>query len=143
MGGRCRCDGLELGGLSGLNPWFVYFSVPVFGQDGPSVARAGYDFMIQGMGGIMDLTGDPEGEPQKIGVAYVDIFTGVYATVAILAALRDRDIRGRGSHIDMSLLDCMVGVLANPAMNFLVSGQTTRPHCNTTTNIAPHTNFSA
>src|SRR3546814_12326806 len=66
--------------------------------------------MIQGMGGIMDLTGDPEGEPQKIGVAYVDIFTGVYATVAILAALRDRDIRGRGSLIDMSLLDCQVGV---------------------------------
>src|SRR3546814_18321840 len=79
--------------------------------------------MIQGVGGIMDLTGDPEGEPQKIGVAYVDIFTGVYATVAILAALRDRDIRGRGSHIDMSLLDCQVGVLANQAMNFLASGQ--------------------
>src|SRR3546814_8331689 len=82
--------------------------------------------MIQGVGGIMDLTGDPEGEPQKIGVAYVDIFTGVYATVAILAALRDRDIRGRGSHIDMSLLDCQVGVLANQAMNFLASGQTPR-----------------
>src|SRR3546814_19012703 len=82
--------------------------------------------MIQGMGGIMDLTGDPEGEPQKIGVAYVDIFSGVYATVAILAALRDRDIRGRGSHIDMSLLDCQVGVLANQAMNFLASGQTPR-----------------
>src|SRR3546814_15376437 len=75
-------------------------------QTGPYADRAGYDFMIQGMGGIMDLTGDPEGEPQKIGVAYVDIFTGVYATVAILAALRDRDIRGRGSHIDMSLLAC-------------------------------------
>src|SRR3546814_18984750 len=99
--------------------------------------------MIQGMGGIMDLTGDPEGEPQKIGVAYVDIFTGVYATVAILAALRDRDIRGRGSHIDMSLLVCQVGVLANHAMNFLARGQTPRRLGNAHPHIAPYKTFAA
>src|SRR3546814_5067554 len=101
--GGLRKYGLDAHSLRAINPRLVYCSITGFGQTGPYADRAGYDFMIQGMGGIMDLTGDPEGEPQKIGVAYVDIFTGVYATVAILAALRDRDIRGRGSHIDMSL----------------------------------------
>ena len=89
-------------------------------------ARAGYDFMIQGMGGIMDLTGAPDGEPQKIGVAFADIFTGVYAAVAIQAALRRRDETGEGCHIDMALLDAQVGVLANQAMNYLVSGRRRR-----------------
>ena len=86
-------------------------------------ARAGYDFMIQGMGGIMDLTGDPDGEPQKIGVAFADIFTGVYSVVGILAALRRRDETGEGAHIDMALLDVQTSVLANQAMNYLASGK--------------------
>ena len=141
--GGLRKYGLDAHSLRAINPHLVYCSITGFGQTGPYADRAGYDFMIQGMGGIMDLTGDPEGEPQKIGVAYVDIFTGVYATVAILAALRDRDIRGRGSHIDMSLLDCQVGVLANQAMNFLASGQTPRRLGNAHPNIAPYQTFAA
>ena len=98
----------------------VYCSITGFGQTGPEAARAGYDFIIQGMGGIMDLTGEPDGAPQKIGVAFADIFTGVYAATAILAALRGRDATGRGCHIDMALLDVQVAVLANQAMNYLV-----------------------
>ncbi|MBB4642495.1 CaiB/BaiF CoA transferase family protein [Rhizorhapis suberifaciens] len=122
-------------------PHLVYCSITGFGQTGPYAARAGYDLMIQGMGGIMDLTGDPDGEPQKVGVAFADIFTGVYAVVAILAALRQRDVSGQGAHIDMALLDCQVGVLANQAMNYLVTGNSPSRLGNAHPNIAPYQTF--
>ena len=133
--------GLDYVSLSTLNPRLVYCSITGFGQDGPYAPRAGYDFMIQGMGGIMDLTGDPDGEPQKIGVAFADIFTGVYASTAILAALRGREQSGRGCHIDMALLDTQVAVLANQAMNYLVSGTSPRRLGNRHPNIAPYQTF--
>jgi crotonobetainyl-CoA:carnitine CoA-transferase CaiB-like acyl-CoA transferase len=134
--------GLDYASLAEINPRLVYCSITGFGQDGPYAARAGYDFMIQGMGGIMDLTGDPEGEPQKIGVAFADIFTGVYASTAILAALRGRDATGRGCWIDMALLDTQVAVLANQAMNYLVSGTPPRRLGNAHPNIAPYQTFA-
>jgi crotonobetainyl-CoA:carnitine CoA-transferase CaiB-like acyl-CoA transferase len=133
--------GLDYVALSTLNPRLIYCSITGFGQDGPYAPRAGYDFMIQGMGGIMDLTGDPAGEPQKIGVAFADIFTGVYAANAILAALHGRERSGRGCHIDMALLDTQVSVLANQAMNYLVSGETPRRLGNAHPNIAPYQTF--
>ena len=134
--------GLDAESLRASCPRLVYCSITGFGQTGPYAPRAGYDFMIQGLGGIMDLTGEPDGEPQKVGVAYADIFTGVYAAVAILAALRRRDVTGEGAHVDMALLDCQVGVLANQAMNYLVSGE---PPCrlgNAHPNIAPYQTFA-
>ena len=134
--------GLDYASLSALNPRLVYCSITGFGQDGPYAARAGYDFMIQGMGGIMDLTGAPEGEPQKIGVAFADIFTGVYASTAVLAALRGRESSGRGCWIDMALLDTQVAVLANQAMNYLVSGTPPRRLGNAHPNIAPYQTFA-
>ncbi|HEX2257975.1 MAG TPA: CaiB/BaiF CoA-transferase family protein, partial [Afifellaceae bacterium] len=102
---------------------------------------AGYDFMIQGMGGIMDLTGAPDGEPQKVGVAYADIFTGLYAAIAVQAALRRRDATAEGAYIDMALLDTQVGVLANQAMNFLASGVSPRRLGNAHPNIVPYQVF--
>lgn len=134
--------GLDYASLSALNPRLVYCSITGFGQTGPYASRAGYDFMIQGMGGIMDLTGDPEGEPQKIGVAFADIFTGVYAANAILAAIHGRQQTGRGCHIDMALLDTQVAVLANQAMNYLVSGEVPRRLGNAHPNIAPYQTFA-
>jgi crotonobetainyl-CoA:carnitine CoA-transferase CaiB-like acyl-CoA transferase len=133
--------GLDYASLSALNPRLIYCSITGFGQDGPYAPRAGYDFMIQGMGGIMDLTGDPAGEPQKIGVAFADIFTGVYASNAIVAALHGRERTGKGCHIDMALLDTQVAVLANQAMNYLVSGDTPRRLGNAHPNIAPYQTF--
>jgi crotonobetainyl-CoA:carnitine CoA-transferase CaiB-like acyl-CoA transferase len=140
VGGLVRY-GLDYPSLAGVNPRLIYCSITGFGQDGPYAPRAGYDFMIQGMGGIMDLTGDPAGEPQKIGVAFADIFTGVYASNAILAALHGRAASGRGCHIDMALLDTQVAVLANQAMNYLVSGDTPRRLGNAHPNIAPYQTF--
>ncbi len=134
--------GLDFASVSALNPRLVYCSITGFGQDGPYAARPGYDFMIQGMGGIMSLTGDAEGEPQKTGVAFADIFTGLYASNAILAALRGRDQSGRGCHIDMALLDTQVAVLANQAMNYLVSGQVPHRMGNAHPNIAPYQTFA-
>jgi len=133
--------GLDYESLKKVNPRLVYCSITGFGQDGPYASRAGYDFMIQGMGGIMDLTGDPEGEPQKIGVAYVDIFTGVYSVVGILAALRQCDATGEGTHLDMALLDVQTSVLANQAMNYLASGQSPRRMGNAHPNIVPYQVF--
>ena len=130
--------GLDVASLTGINPRLVYCSITGFGQDGPAAALAGYDFIVQGMSGIMDLTGEPDGEPQKIGVAFADIFTGLYAVVAIQAALRQRERTGRGQHIDMSLLDCMVGVLGNQALNYLVSGDAPTRMGNRHPNIAPY-----
>ncbi|MHA1128376.1 MAG: CaiB/BaiF CoA transferase family protein [Alphaproteobacteria bacterium] len=133
--------GLDYASLHKINPRLIYCSVTGFGQTGPYAHRAGYDYIIQGMSGIMDLTGDPEGEPQKIGVAFADIFTGLYGVIAIQAALTQRQLSGSGQHIDMSLLDSMVGVLGNQAMNYLVSGKTPRRMGNIHPNIAPYQVF--
>ena len=130
--------GLDYASLAALNPKLIYCSITGFGQDGPYALRPGYDFMIQGMSGIMDLTGDPEGEPQKMGVAFADIFTGLYGVIAIQAALAQRAGTGRGQHIDMALLDCMVGVLANQGLNFLASGQSPKRLGNAHPNIVPY-----
>jgi len=134
--------GLDFESLKAVNPRLIYCSITGFGQDGPYAARAGYDFMIQGMGGIMDLTGDPAGEPQKIGVAFADIFTGVYASNAILAALHGRGATGQGCHIDMALLDVQVAVLANQAMNYLIGGIVPHRMGNAHPNIAPYQTFA-
>jgi crotonobetainyl-CoA:carnitine CoA-transferase CaiB-like acyl-CoA transferase len=133
--------GLDFPSLSALNQRLVYCSITGFGQNGPYAARAGYDFIIQGMSGIMDLTGEPGGQPQKIGVAFADIFTGVYSVIAIQAALAQREKTGRGQYIDMALLDTMIGVLANQGMNFLASGQCPTRLGNAHPNIAPYAVF--
>jgi crotonobetainyl-CoA:carnitine CoA-transferase CaiB-like acyl-CoA transferase len=142
LGGLAKY-GLDYDSLREINPSLIYCSITGFGQDGPYAARAGYDFIVQGMSGIMDLTGDPQGAPQKIGVAYADILTGLYAVIAIQAALHQREKTGRGQHIDMALLDVMVGTLANQAMNYLVSGKVPRRLGNAHPNIAPYEAFSA
>ncbi|SIR28341.1 Crotonobetainyl-CoA:carnitine CoA-transferase CaiB [Rhizobium sp. RU20A] len=133
--------GLDYESLKAVNPRLVYCSVTGFGQDGPYAHRAGYDYIVQGMSGIMDLTGEPEREPQKIGVAFADIFTGLYGVIAIQAALAQRERTGRGQRIDIALLDCMTGVLANQALNFLVSGKAPKRLGNAHPNIAPYQVF--
>ena len=140
LGGLAKF-GLDYESLREVNPRLIYCSITGFGQDGPYAARAGYDFIVQGMSGIMDLTGDPAGPPQKIGVAYADILTGLYAIIAIQAALRQREATGRGQHIDMALMDVMVGTLANQAMNYLVSGESPTRLGNAHPNIAPYEAF--
>lgn len=133
--------GLDYDSLKEINPRLIYCSITGFGQDGPYAGRAGYDFMIQGMGGIMDLTGEPDGEPQKIGVAFADLFTGLYSVIGIQSALIEREKTGVGCHLDMALLDCQTGVLANQAMNYLVSGQVPRRMGNAHPNIVPYQVF--
>src|SRR3954464_655104 len=140
VGGLARY-GLDHGSLAKANGGLVYCSITGFGQDGPYAPRAGYDFIIQGMGGAMSLTGEPDGEPQKSGIAYADLFTGLYATVAILAALRERDRTGRGAHIDMALLDSQVAVLANQALNWMVSGEVPHRMGNGHANLVPYQAF--
>jgi crotonobetainyl-CoA:carnitine CoA-transferase CaiB-like acyl-CoA transferase len=130
--------GLDYATLSADHLGLVYCSITGFGQDGPYAARAGYDFIVQGMGGIMSLTGEPDGAPQKIGVAYADILTGLYAVIGIQAALAERARTGRGAHVDMALFDVMVGTLANQAMNYLVSGTAPMRLGNAHPNIAPY-----
>jgi crotonobetainyl-CoA:carnitine CoA-transferase CaiB-like acyl-CoA transferase len=133
--------GLDYESLRKVNPRLIYCSVTGFGQDGPYAHRAGYDYIVQGMSGIMDLTGEPDREPQKIGVAFADIFTGLYGVIAVQAALAQRERTGEGQQIDMALLDCMTGVLANQALNFLVSGKAPRRLGNAHPNIAPYQVF--
>ena len=133
--------GLDYPALAHLNPRLIYCSVTGFGQTGPYAQRAGYDFIIQGMSGIMDLTGEPDGEPQKVGVAFADIFTGTYGAVAVLAALAQRVQTGLGQHIHMSLLDSMVGVLANQGLNYLVTGRAPHRLGNAHPNIVPYQVF--
>ena len=139
--GGLKKYGLDYESLAEINPRLVYCSITGFGQDGPYASRPGYDFIIQGMSGIMDLTGDPDGPPQKMGVAFADIFTGVYAVIGIQAALAHRERTGRGQHIDMALLDTMVSVLGNQAMNYLVSGKNPTRAGNAHPNIAPYEAF--
>ncbi len=135
--------GLDPASLRALNPRLVVCSITGFGQTGPYAPRAGYDFIIQGMGGFMSLTGEPDGAPQKAGVAYADIFTGVYSAVAILAALRRRDATGEGAHVDMALLDTQVGVLANQALNWMASGKVPHRMGNGHANLVPYQAFRA
>jgi crotonobetainyl-CoA:carnitine CoA-transferase CaiB-like acyl-CoA transferase len=127
--------------LAAENPRLIYCSVTGFGQNGPYAHRAGYDLMIQGMGGIMDLTGPADGEPMRIGVAFADVFTGVYSALAILAALAAREKSGRGSHVDMALLDTQVGVLANQASFYLSSGQVPHRMGNAHATVVPYQVF--
>jgi crotonobetainyl-CoA:carnitine CoA-transferase CaiB-like acyl-CoA transferase len=141
--GGLAAYGLDYSSLRAVNSRLIYCSITGFGQDGPYAARPGYDFIVQGMGGIMDLTGEPDGPPQKTGVAYADIFTGLYAANAILAALHGREATGAGCHIDMALLDTQVAVLANQAMNYFVTGEPPRRHGNVHPNIAPYQTFEA
>ena len=134
--------GLDYATLAARQPRLVYCSVTGFGQTGPYAGRPGYDAMIQAMGGVMDLTGEPDGGPQKIGVAIADLFTGVYGVVAIQAALAQRERTGRGQQIDMALLDVMTAVLAYQALNYLVSGEAPRRLGNAHPNIVPYQSFA-
>ena len=130
--------GLDHRSLRALNPSLVYCSVTGFGQTGPRAHLAGYDFMIQGLSGIMDLTGEPDGEPQKAGVAFADLFTALYGVIAIQDALQRREHTGIGDYIDMALLDCMTGVLANQSQNYLMTGSVPTRLGNAHPNIAPY-----
>ncbi|SFX93225.1 Crotonobetainyl-CoA:carnitine CoA-transferase CaiB [Paracoccus pantotrophus] len=141
--GGLRKFGLDYATLSARNPRLVYASITGFGQDGPRAAQPGYDFLIQGMSGIMDLTGDPAGEPQKVGVAWIDIFTGLYGVIAVQAALAERARSGLGQHLDLSLLDCGVAVLANQATNYLLGGTVPHRLGNAHPNIVPYQLFPA
>jgi crotonobetainyl-CoA:carnitine CoA-transferase CaiB-like acyl-CoA transferase len=140
-GGLARY-GLDYAALRPLNPRLIYCSITGFGHTGPYAARPGYDFMIQGMGGNMDLTGEPDGPPQKTGVAYADIVTGLYAVIAIQSALIRRSITGLGGEIDMALMDSQISILANQALNYLVSGVAPRRMGNSHPNIVPYQVFA-
>ena len=139
--GGLRKFGLDYDSLAALNPRLVYASITGFGQTGPYAHRAGYDFLIQGMGGFMDLTGQPDGEPTKVGAAVADLGTGLYAVIGIQAALAAREKTGRGQMVDLSLMDTMVGLLANQAMNYLVSGRAPKRLGNGHPNIVPYQVF--
>ncbi|AGZ32991.1 CoA transferase [Pseudomonas sp. SWI6] len=143
--GGLAAYGLDYQSLKAVNPTLIYCSITGFGQTGPYAKRAGYDFMIQGLGGLMSLTGRPEGEegagPVKVGVALTDILTGLYSTVAILAALAHRDQSGTGQYIDMALLDVQVACLANQAMNYLTTGIPPKRLGNAHPNIVPYQDF--
>jgi len=133
--------GLDYASLAELNPRLIYCSITGFGQTGPYARRAGYDFIIQGMSGLMSVTGEADGEPQKSGIAITDIFTGVYGVVGILAALHQRLETGRGQHIDMSLLDTAVAVTSNQAMNYLTTGVAPTRMGNAHPNLTPYQVF--
>jgi crotonobetainyl-CoA:carnitine CoA-transferase CaiB-like acyl-CoA transferase len=133
--------GLDYASLAREYPRLIYCSVTGFGQDGPYASRAGYDLMAQGMGGIMAITGTADSEPMRAGVPVADIFAGVYAVIGVLAALTEREKTGRGRHVDSCLLDAQVGVLANQALNYLVSGEPPRRIGNAHPNIVPYQVF--
>jgi len=133
--------GLDYASLSALNPRLVYCSVTGFGQDGPYSHRAGYDYIIQGMSGLMSVTGEPSAQPQKVGVAVVDILTGIYSVVGILAALHQRRSTGRGQHVDMALFDVATAVMANQAMNYLATGAAPQRLGNAHPNLVPYAVF--
>jgi len=141
VGGLARY-GLDATSLLAAHPALIYCSITGFGQTGPYARRAGYDFIVQGMGGAMSITGEPDGPPQKSGVAYADVFTGVYASTAILAALRQRDATGLGAHIDMALLDTQVAVLGNQAVNWMISGRVPGRLGNGHANLVPYQSFA-
>ena len=144
--GGLKKYGLDYDSLKAINPRLIYCSLTGFGQTGPYAQRAGYDFMIQGMGGIMSVTGQPDGtpgaEPMKIGVAFADIFTGLHAVIGMEAALYHRERTGQGQFIDVALLDSQVGVLANQALNYLVGGKAPTRMGNAHPNIVPYQTFA-
>ncbi|NNU79878.1 CoA transferase [Halovulum dunhuangense] len=142
LGGLAKY-GLDYESLSALNPALVYCSITGFGQTGPYAHRAGYDFLIQGMSGLMSVTGEPDGPPEKVGVAVTDIFTGLYGVIGIQAALHQRARTGLGQHIDMSLLDCATAIMANQAMNYLATGTAPTRQGNAHPNIVPYQVFEA
>ncbi len=133
--------GLDYESLKEINPRLIYCSITGFGQDGPYAHRAGYDFIIQGMSGLMSITGEPDGQPQKSGVAITDIFTGIYAVTGILSALHQRETTGRGQHVDMALLDVAVAVTANQALNYLTTGTAPGRMGNAHMNLTPYQVF--
>ena len=135
--------GLDFETLHELNPKLIYCSITGFGQTGSMKDKPGYDFMIQALGGLMSITGEPEGEPMKTGVAVVDLFAGQNAIIAILAALQARTMTGRGQHLDISLFDSQLGWLANEASNYLISGKLPKRHGNAHANIVPYQSFQA
>jgi len=139
--------GLDAPSLRSANPELIYASITGFGQNGPYADRAGYDYIIQGMGGLMSITGLPDGEPgggpMRVGVAVVDLFTGMYTAVSILAALYRREKTGEGTHIDMALFDTQIAMLANQASNALISGRDPPRQGNTHPNIVPYQLFAA
>ncbi len=143
--GRLQQYGLDYASLMAVNPGLIYCSITGFGQDGPYAPRAGYDFLIQGLGGLMSLTGRKDGEhgagPMKVGVALTDVLTGLYASTSILAALAHRDRTGAGQYIDLALLDVQVACLANQNMNFLTTGVTPTRLGNAHPNIVPYQDF--
>ncbi|MFJ1299883.1 CaiB/BaiF CoA transferase family protein [Pseudomonadota bacterium AL_CKDN230030165-1A_HGKHYDSX7] len=145
--GGLRKYGLDYESLKEVNPRLIYCSITGFGQTGPYASRPGYDFMIQGMGGLMSITGErddlPGGGPQKAGVAVADLMTGMYSTVGILAALHERNRSGLGQHIDMALLDCQVAMLANQNLNFMTSGVAPKRAGNAHQNLVPYQVFAA
>jgi crotonobetainyl-CoA:carnitine CoA-transferase CaiB-like acyl-CoA transferase len=130
--------GLDYKTLHNNYPSLIYCSITGFGQTGPYAKRAGYDFLMQGMSGLMSITGEPDGQPQKVGVAVTDIFTGLYAVIAVQAALRSRDTTGLGQHIDLSLLDVATATTANQAMNYLATGAPPNRRGNNHPNIVPY-----
>ena len=130
--------GLDYKTLHNNHPSLIYCSITGFGQTGPYAKRAGYDFLMQGMSGLMSITGEPDGQPQKVGVAVTDIFTGLYAVIAVQAALRSRDTTGLGQHIDLSLLDVATATTANQAMNYLTTGTPPNRRGNNHPNIVPY-----
>src|SRR5690606_5453404 len=140
--GGLRKYGLDYDSIKAINPSIVYCSITGFGQTGPYSSRPGYDFMIQGMGGLMSITGErddlPGGGPQKGGVAGAALMAGMFSTVAILAALYGRKASGKGQHIDMALLDCQVAMLANQNMNYLASGVSPQRAGNAHQNLVPY-----
>lgn len=133
--------GLDYASLKSVNPALIYCSITGFGQTGPYAHRAGYDYIIQGMSGLMSITGEPDRQPQKVGVAVTDIFTGVYAVTAILAARHQRGATGTGQHIDMALLDVATAITANQAMNYLTTGQAPQRIGNAHPNLTPYQVF--
>ena len=134
--------GLDYASLKAVNPALIGCSITGFGQDGPYAHRAGYDFMIQAMGGLMSIGGEPQGMPMKTGVAITDVMTGLYATIGVLAALHERQRTGKGRHVDVALLDVQVATLANQALNTLVSGISPERHGNAHPNIVPYQAFA-
>ncbi len=145
--GGLKRYGLDYDSLKAINPRLVYCSITGFGQNGPYAHRPGYDFMIQGMGGLMSITGERDGlpgaGPQKAGVAVSDLFTGMYGALAIVAALRERDRSGEGQHIDLALLDCHVAMLANQNLNFMTSGEAPQRAGNAHQNVVPYQVFAS
>jgi crotonobetainyl-CoA:carnitine CoA-transferase CaiB-like acyl-CoA transferase len=141
--GTLKKFGLDFATLHELNPKLIYCSITGFGQTGSMKDKPGYDFMIQALGGLMSITGEPEGEPMKTGVAVVDLFAGQNAIIAILAALQARTLTGRGQQLDISLFDSQLGWLANVASNYLISGKLPKRHGNAHANIVPYQSFQA